>query len=505
MPPTIRPQAVILDQILSALVRSGLVTDIAPISITRMFASGVSVTVAELYYSLYTLYRSFFLTMATGTDLDTRGSDLGLPRDVGQAASGQVEYRREPTYAEDMVLLAPQRLQPVAEPGSEAPTYHTVGDYRLAPCGRSVSGEAPMTSTQAAFNDQITLNIDGDGTQRVTLGTQTTGADVAAALQAQVRALLAVTPALQPAYDLFRADWNSTMVGAYTLRSGTAGPTSSVAVTIGPGADAARSLKLGTAQGGAETVGMDTVLLPIIADAIGTASNLSAEQLTLQTAPVGGVQAVRNPLPLVNGRDPASDDGYRQAVQAYLLALGRGTTESIVQAAQLTRLPDGSQPVQSVQVVSDGDGQVRVYVADNRSCTVGAQPDVVQAVQAELDGRGTEPGGWIPSGVTALVVSARVRVLDVAARVVVGPLPDLVMAQHACIEAITTTLFSTGVGESVGYVSMLRAIDQATDEVLRVDFLKPTAFAVSPQQDIYLAVGDILMPGSIQAEVSRGL
>ena len=484
MPPTIRPQAVILDELLSALVRSGLVTDIAPISITRMFASGVSVTVAELYYSLYTLYRSFFLTMATGADLDIRGNDLGLPRHVGQAASGEVVYTREPTYSEDIVLLAPQHLQPVVEPGALAPTYSTVGDARLAPSGRSLSGPAPLTSTQTGVNDQLTLSIDGDTPQTVTLGTQTSGAAVAAAIQGAVRALMAVTPALQPGYDLFRADWNSTAVNAYALRSGTAGPASSVVVTVGPGNDGSAVLKLGVTQGGTEAPGMDSLSVPVVADVLGTGSNLSAEQLTLQQAPVGGVQSVRNPLPLVDGRDPASDDAYRQDVQAYLLALGRGTGDSIVRAAQSARLPNGTQPVQSAQAVPDGDAHVRVFVSDNRSRTLGAQPDVVQAVQDELDGRGAQVGGWVACGVTAKVEPARVRVTDVTASVIVGPTPDLAMAQRACVQAITQALLAAGVGETVGYVSMLRAIDQAVPDVLRVDFTRPAVFRVSPQQDL---------------------
>lgn len=504
MPPTIRPQAVILDELLSAMVRSGLVTDVAPISVTRMFASGAAVTIAELYYSLYTLYQSFFMTMATGADLDVRGSDYGLPRDIGQPASGRVVYTREPTYADDILILAPQRLEPVVESGTVPPTYHTVGDHRLAPCGRSISGEAPLTSTQAGISDDLTLTIDGDGPRTLTLGTNLTGADVAAAIQTQVRALMSNTPALQPGYDLFRADWNTTIVGAYTLRSGTAGPASSVLVTVGPGHDAARALKLGVAQGGTEAPGMDQISVPVVADVLGTASNVSASQLTLQQTPIGGMQAVSNPLPLVDGRDPASDDAYRQALQAYLMGLGRGTGDSLRQAALHTQLADGTQPVQSVQAVADGDGHIRVFVADNRSRDVGAQPDVVDAVQAELDGRGVQVGGWVPAGMTAVVRPASVRVVNVTAQVLVGPMPDLASAQRACIQAITQALYATGVGESVGYVSLMRAVDQAVPDVLRVDFLQPTAFHVAPQQDLRAQVGEIFLPGFVQVEVHRG-
>lgn len=504
MPLTIRPQAVILDELLSAFIRSGLVTDIAPISVTRMLANGAAVTIAELYYALYTLHRSFYLTLATGEDLDLRGTDLGLPRDVGQAASGTVRYTREPTYSDDIVLLAPQHLTCVVEPGTLAPTYSTVGNARLAPCGRSISGQAPLTSTQAGISDALELAIDGDTPQRITLGTQFSAADVAAAIQSAVRALMAVTPALQPGYDLFRCDWNSTTPGCYTLRSGTAGPASRVEVRAGTSADASPTLKLGLANSGTETPGMDSLEVPVVADLVGEGGNLSAEQLTLQQAPVGGIASMANPLPFTNGRDAAADDAYRQDVQAYLLALGRGTPDSLLRAAQSTRMPDGSQPVQSAQVVPDGDAHILVYVADNRSRTLGAQPDVVAQVQAELDGRGSQVGGWIPSGVTAVVEPARVRVTDVTARVIVGPTPDLAAAQRACVQAIAQTLTEAGVGETVGYVTMLRAIDQAVPDVLRVDFVRPTVFAVAPQQDLVVQVGEMLLPGIVQVDVSRG-
>ena len=505
MPPTIRPDAVILEALLTAVLEEGLVTDIAPISVLRMLLSGVATTTAELYYSLYTLYRSFFLQMARGEDLDVRGTDLGLPRDPGQAASGSLEFTRAPTYFEDIPLAAPQTVQAVVEPGTTPVTYSTMADAVLQPQGRSVSGEAPLTNVVGGVNDAITLTINGDGPQTVRIGTQATGEALAAALTAAVRGLFAVTPALQPAYDLFRADWNQTTVGAFTFRSGTTGPTSTVVVVSGTQPDdASPFLKLGLAQGGKESPGMDVIRVPLMADVRGVLGNVGARQLTQQVSAMGGIGAVTNPLPLVNGREAWSDDAYVQAIQAHLLGLGRGGATSIVQAAQATRLSDGSQPVQSVQVLPDGNAHVRVFVSDGRSRTLGAQPDVVEAVQRELDGRGSTASGWIASGVTALVRPCVVRVVDVTATVLVGPLPDLGVAQRLCIQAIVSLLSAASVGQTVGYVTMLRAIDQAVAEVLRVDFQLPMSFRVSPPHDLVVTAGLKLMPGTIQVGVRRG-
>ena len=503
MPPPIRPESVILDELMSAITSSGLVTDIAPISIVRQLSSGVSMTIAELYYALYTLYQSFFRLLASGDDLDVRGLDMGLPRDTGQAASSPVVFVRQVNYLNDIPLPQPQHLQPVMPPETPVPTYATIADALLHACGRSVSNEAPLNQTIADLNDRVTLALDGDGPQTVSLGTTATGDAVASALQAQVRTLFALTPALQPAYDRFRCDWNSTTPGRLTLRSGNPGPSSRVVVTPSATADATGVLKLGVLQGGSESPGMDELAVPCQADSIGLSANLGANQLTVLRTPVPGVGRVYNPLPFVNGREVASDDAFRAAIGAHLLALGRGTGDSLVHAAEAARTASGAQLVQSAQAAPSTHANVQVFVADGRSRTVGAQPEVVQAVQDELEGRGSTPGGWVPAGVTALVRPATVRIIDIQAVLLLGPTADGPIAQRRAVQAMTTTLQQARVGESVGYIDMIRAIDHAVDDVFRVDFSRPAAWSTTPQHDIGAVIGTKLMPGTIQVEVRR--
>jgi hypothetical protein len=68
---------------------------------------------------------------------------------------------------------------------------------------------------------------------------------------------------------------------------------------------------------------------------------------------------------------------------------------------------------------------------------------------------------------------------------------------------MTALLQQTRVGESVSYIDMLRAIDNAVDEVFRVDFSRPAAWSTTPQHDIGAVIGTKLMPGTIQVEVRR--
>lgn len=119
--------------------------------------------------------------------------------------------------------------------------------------GTSVSADSPATSTAAGT---LTLNINGDGAQIITLGTNSTGAAVAADIQAKVRALTAFTPANQGAYDNFVASFS----GTYTLKSGIGGSGSSVVVT---GASDAITLKLGVAHSGVETAGVPAAVIAL--------------------------------------------------------------------------------------------------------------------------------------------------------------------------------------------------------------------------------------------------
>jgi hypothetical protein len=169
------------------------------------------------------------------------------------------------------------------------------------------------------------------------------------------------------------------------------------------------------------------------------------------------------------------------------------------------RLPNGQQPVQSAQVTSAGDSNIAIFITDGRSLTVGAQPDIVQAVQDEVDGRGNVPGGLVAAGVTAIVRAATIHVVHVTCTLILSRTgPDSLIAQRQAVQAITDTLARAPVGHVVGYMDMLRALDEAIPALLRIDFSAPTAWSITPQVDIPVMVGTKLMPGTISVEVQRG-
>ena len=100
--------------------------------------------------------------------------------------------------------------------------------------GTSQSGPNPPTSPPADHR-RFSINLDGDGPRDITIpGDANTGAAVAAAIQAAVRALSANGAVHQPAYDNFTATFQTPGGGAqpfYLLTSGTKGTTSRVVVT----------------------------------------------------------------------------------------------------------------------------------------------------------------------------------------------------------------------------------------------------------------------------------
>jgi hypothetical protein len=118
--------------------------------------------------------------------------------------------------------------------------------------GTSISGASPATSAFAG--DTLTINLNGDGAQTITLTTDASGLLIAADIQAKVSTLIANMSFNQSAYTGFTATYSN---GIYTLTSGTSGLGSSVVVT---GTSIAAALNLGIANGGVEAIGSSVVL-----------------------------------------------------------------------------------------------------------------------------------------------------------------------------------------------------------------------------------------------------
>ncbi len=121
----------------------------------------------------------------------------------------------------------------------------------VATKGTSISGATPATTDGVGLT--FSVNIDGDGAQAITTaGSLMTGADIAADIQTQIRALTANDLGNQASIDAVTVVFTT----VYTISSGSTGSTSTAVIT-GAGAS---TLKLGLANGGTEAAGLDPIV-----------------------------------------------------------------------------------------------------------------------------------------------------------------------------------------------------------------------------------------------------
>jgi len=118
--------------------------------------------------------------------------------------------------------------------------------------GTSVSANTAQT-TLPANRRAFLIDLNGDGPQLVTLvDPVTTGAQIATAIQATVRALIPQRSSNAAAFTGFTCAFAA---GVYTLTSGVVGKRSQVHVSNAPASNAAPLLGLGVMNGGTETTG----------------------------------------------------------------------------------------------------------------------------------------------------------------------------------------------------------------------------------------------------------
>jgi uncharacterized protein len=120
----------------------------------------------------------------------------------------------------------------VAGPGGATETAGTAGPPPTR--GRTRSSDGPNTNPPADQR-RLAINVDGDGAQDIVISSAAaTGPEIAASIQALVRALVANNPARQPALAGFTCVFQTPPAPAapfYELTSGSTGPGSSVSVT----------------------------------------------------------------------------------------------------------------------------------------------------------------------------------------------------------------------------------------------------------------------------------
>ncbi|HZV02379.1 MAG TPA: hypothetical protein VFF73_37080, partial [Planctomycetota bacterium] len=179
-----------------------------------------------------------------------------------------------PGYA---ILALSSSTTTVTRNGAQVTDFKVVGLNFPSGFGSSISNRD--TDRTLVASDVITIRINQDATQQITFGASdvtSVGTQVAATIQAKVQALKPQLATVDPvAYSAFSASYDPT-TGSYRFVSGSPGDTSEVVFEPKPrsGIDTvkpttastatATRLGLGTAQGGIETSGAESVLVTIL-------------------------------------------------------------------------------------------------------------------------------------------------------------------------------------------------------------------------------------------------
>ncbi len=148
------------------------------------------------------------------------------------------------------------QLQLDIDPAFSSPVTHETVTEPASIVASGYSESGVYATINIAAGETLSLNVDGDGVQTIIHSLHITGANIASDIQTKVRALIAINPVNQPAYDNFVCTFNGTL-NQYTLTSGSIGIGSTVVVT---GGTAAPQLYLGLAEGGYEVRGNSHIL-----------------------------------------------------------------------------------------------------------------------------------------------------------------------------------------------------------------------------------------------------
>jgi len=144
--------------------------------------------------------------------------------------------------------------------------------------GTSLSGESPSTDISAGVDKKFNISVDGDVAEEVelTLAGLNSGAGIAAAMEAGIRALGGSKASVTVTY-------NAGASGKYLITSATSGTGSSVVITEAADFSITEELKIGTVAGGIETAGTG--------DVANAAAATAAEIAAVINTDIAGVEA----------------------------------------------------------------------------------------------------------------------------------------------------------------------------------------------------------------------
>lgn len=302
------------NQVVSSANYSVANTGVIPFGAANIAWSSGTPTAGDTYYVTYIAYKNPKTDFASYgfTEFSDFLSFYGTP----SASSSEVLSE---TYVRNNMSLAAyiaSRHGMGQFFGQQLNAFDESTTDTAATLGKVVGGSSPTTTLVGAA--QFNINLNGDGVQVVSLAadaTRDTGAEIATAVQAAVRALTANNSALQAAYDNFTCAFTT----VYTVTSGMGGSNSSVVFTDKDADTTASAVLKVTAATGTPTAGTGPTFLDLTSEA----GLLTSVTQALARLLLANVWAVIPLFPVVSG---GVNTSLIAVIKAHIVA-ARGVTE----------------------------------------------------------------------------------------------------------------------------------------------------------------------------------
>ncbi len=296
------------------------ITDFTVGSVTRSILEAAALEDDEQYYQMVQLLDAYRISSATGSELDERAADLNLSRLEAKEAFGKVVFRDGTIARSELSYnVASGVVTIVIDDSNDFATSYPY-DVRIG------EGTSSVEDVTVSNND-------------VTTGTLTVGATSNSHSAAEVV---------------------STVSGSdKTVAAGTT-------VQVPAKGNSLAQLYQSVEEGIIVAGNYESALVDIIALETGSASNVSAGQITqfLSSPPATGV-GVNNPVSTTGGREEETDDAFRERLLARFDLLSRGTKLAVEQGVLGTTYDVTGQQVLTAKLVEDFiTDDHRLYIDD---------------------------------------------------------------------------------------------------------------------------------------------
>lgn len=238
-------------------------------------------------------------------------------------------------------------------------------------------------------------------------------------------------------------------------------------------------------------VGVASVTVGVLAEAVGAAWNTNAATITeIVTPPDGATLTVTNLADIATGGDEQDDEARREAFARYIASIHRATADAIEYGARTAILLDAfgvpSEAVASAQTVDSLIPGVATCYAWNGTTVNPALPAISAALQARaqqiingyVDVTGTRVPGYKAAGATVNIVPATIRAVPVTVAVYPAPGWTLAMVTEGVQAAIARVFARLAVGDPLLRASDIRNAVGAIRGVIDHDIVSPRT--VSP-------------------------